>query len=103
MLGLEFDPLIPGNPKVKGEQVLKMIFGVSVDHGKWWDMTALFTLFIAHRFILFLVLRYSKRKISPLRWFYNKVSPHYGEGFSLTKKQPRVPFKKQQAVPLSAE
>ncbi|XP_054801210.1 ABC transporter G family member 15-like isoform X2 [Prosopis cineraria] len=103
MLGLEFDPLIPGNPKAKGEQVLKLTFGVSTNHDKWWDMTALVTLFIAHRFILFLVLRYDKRQISPLRWFYAKVSPHYSEGFSLSNKQRRMAFKKQQALPLSAE
>ncbi|XP_028759017.1 ABC transporter G family member 15 [Neltuma alba] len=103
MLGLEFDPLIPGNPKVKGEQVLKVIFGVSLNHGKWWDIIALVTLLVAHRFILFLVLRYNKRRISPLRWFYAKASPHYGERFSLSNKQLRVAFKKQQAVPLPAE
>ncbi|KAK4272510.1 hypothetical protein QN277_021061 [Acacia crassicarpa] len=103
MLGLEFDPVIPVNPKIKGEQVLKLIFGVSLNHDKWWDITALVALFIAHRLILFLVLRYNKRQISPLRWFYAKVRPRYGEGFSLSKKQPRIAFKKQQAVPLSAE
>ncbi|OIW11467.1 hypothetical protein TanjilG_26833 [Lupinus angustifolius] len=72
MLGLEFDPLLPGDPKLSGEQVLTIVFGVPLNHGKWWDLTALITLLILHRLILFLVLRYYKRPKSTMLWFYAK-------------------------------
>ncbi|KAL2565411.1 hypothetical protein AAZV13_19G105800 [Glycine max] len=71
MLGLEFDPLLPGNPKLTGEQVLTLLFGVPLNHGKWWDLTALIILLIVHRLLLFLALRYSKRSsTSPMLWFH---------------------------------
>ncbi|KAF7804068.1 ABC transporter G family member 15-like [Senna tora] len=57
IVGLEFDPLIAGNPKVKGEEVLKLIIGISLNHDKWWDITALILMLLAYRFLLFLLLK----------------------------------------------
>ncbi|KAG4393643.1 hypothetical protein GLYMA_03G135375v4 [Glycine max] len=71
MLGVEFDPLLPGDPKVTGEKVLTLLFGVPLNHGKWLDLTALVILLLVHRLLLFLVLRYNKRSsISPVLWFH---------------------------------
>ncbi|WJX83758.1 hypothetical protein P8452_66396 [Trifolium repens] len=67
MLGVEFDPLLPGDPKVTGEQVLPLLFGVPLSHGKWLDLTILVILLFVHRLLLFLVLRYNKRGISHLQ------------------------------------
>ncbi|CAL0326633.1 unnamed protein product [Lupinus luteus] len=61
-----------GDQKLSGEQVLTLVFGVPLNHGKWWDLTALFTLLLLHRLILFLVLRYYKRPRSTMLWFYAK-------------------------------
>jgi len=77
MLGVEFDPLLPGDPKVTGEQVLPILFGVPLSHGKWWDLTALVTLLIVHRFLLFLVLRYNKRGLFRMLWCYAKEKLHF--------------------------
>ncbi|XP_027349230.1 ABC transporter G family member 15-like [Abrus precatorius] len=70
MLGVVFDPLLPGDPKMTGEEVLKVVIGVPLDHDKWWDLTALVFLLFFHRLILFLVLRCNKRSVSPVLWFY---------------------------------
>ncbi|KAK7336537.1 hypothetical protein VNO77_17080 [Canavalia gladiata] len=69
MLGVEIDPLQPGDPKISGE-VLTLIFGVPLNHDKWWDLTALIILLLVHRLLLSLVLRYNKTSISLLLWFY---------------------------------
>ncbi|XP_027351093.1 ABC transporter G family member 15-like [Abrus precatorius] len=61
MLGIEFDPLLSGYPKVSGEQVLTMVYGVPLNYGKWWDLIALATLLLVHRVVLYLVIRYNKR------------------------------------------
>ncbi|KAM6592638.1 hypothetical protein CsatA_000341 [Cannabis sativa] len=41
MIGIEFDPLVAGNPKLKGEIILQTMFGMPLDHSKWWDLAAL--------------------------------------------------------------
>ena len=53
MLGVEFDPLLPGDPKVTGEQVLPILFGVPLSHGKCLDLTILVILLFVHRLLLF--------------------------------------------------
>lgn len=105
MLGLEFDPLLPADPKVSGEQVLPLVFGVSLSHGKWWDLTALVTLLLVHRLLLFLVLRYNKRGISTVLWFHAKESTlHFAKRCLLSNKPSMISSKKQEATPpLSAQ
>ncbi|KAF7819040.1 ABC transporter G family member 15-like [Senna tora] len=83
MVGLEFDPVVPGDSSVKGEEILKLVFGVPLDHDKWWDLTALITLLLLHRLLLFFVLG-SK---SQLLCFYAKVYlRHFAARFSPTYK-----------------
>ncbi|XP_027351091.1 ABC transporter G family member 15-like [Abrus precatorius] len=103
MLGVEFDPLLPGDPKVSGAQVLTFVFGVPLDHDKWWDLTALLTLLLVHRLALYLVLRFVKRLKSPVSWFYAKESLHFAERCLLNKK-PSISSKKREALhPLSSQ
>jgi len=86
MLGVEFDPLLPGDAKVSGEEVLSLVLGVPLDHNKWWDLTALATLLLVHRLILYLVLRFAKRSKSPSLWFCAKKSLHFGKRCLLNNK-----------------
>ncbi|KAF4396205.1 hypothetical protein G4B88_020842 [Cannabis sativa] len=58
MIGIEFDPLVAGYPKLKGEIILQTMFGMPLDHSKWWDLAALVCLLISHRLIFFLILKY---------------------------------------------
>lgn len=102
MLGVEFDPLLPGDAKVSGEKVLSSILGVPLDHNKWWDLTALATLLLVHRLVLFLVLRFVKRAKSPKLWFYAKKSLHIGKRCLLNDK-PSVSSRKLAQHPLSSQ
>ncbi|KAK2362583.1 ABC transporter G family member [Trifolium repens] len=102
MLGVEFDPLLPGGPKVTGEQVLPILFGVPLSHGKWLDLTVLVILLFLHRVLLFLVLRYNKRGISHLLWLYAKGNLKFAKRGFLRKK-PSMSSKKQEPTrPLSS-
>lgn len=60
MLGLEFDPLFGGD-KISGKYVLTKMFGISLDHSKWWDLFAVYALIIAYRFVFFLILKLKER------------------------------------------
>ncbi|GAA0172791.1 hypothetical protein Leryth_009618 [Lithospermum erythrorhizon] len=76
IIGLEFDPLIPGGPKLKGVDVLKNMFKLPVDHSKWWDLSALFGLLICYRFSFFLVLKLRERTTPFFRSLYTKRTLH---------------------------
>ncbi|XP_012086194.2 ABC transporter G family member 15 [Jatropha curcas] len=67
MIGLEFEPLVPGDPKVKGEKVLKADLGVNLKYTKWWDLAALLLLLLCHRVVFFLVLKYKERAVLKLQ------------------------------------
>lgn len=70
MLGLVFDPLFPGDPKISGEYVLTKMFGLSLDHSKWWDLSAVYALIIVYRFLFFVILKLKERAGPYLRSFY---------------------------------
>lgn len=61
MIGLVFDPLIPGDPKIPGEYVITKMFGVSLHRSKWWDLFALYGLIVCYRFLFFVVLKVKER------------------------------------------
>lgn len=103
MLGVEFDPLLPGDPKVSGDKVLTLVFGVPLDHGKWWDLTALVTLLLVHRLVLYLVLRFVKRSKSTKLWFYAKKSIHLVEGCLFNNKPSISSSKRHAQYPLSSQ
>ncbi|WJX78382.1 hypothetical protein P8452_61611 [Trifolium repens] len=102
MLGVEFDPLLPGGPKVTGEQVLPILFGVPLSHGKWLDLTVLVILLFLHRLLLFLVLRYNKKGISHLLWFYAKGNVKFAKRGFLRRKPSMSSKKQEPTLPLSS-
>ncbi|XP_019056036.1 PREDICTED: ABC transporter G family member 15-like [Nelumbo nucifera] len=65
LLGLEFDPLIPGDPKLKGGVVIQTMYGMTLDHSKWWDLTAVIIILISYRVLFFFILKL-KEIASPL-------------------------------------
>lgn len=76
MIGLEFDPLVPGKPKLKGEEVLQKFFGMELNHSKWWDLVALLILLLFHRLLFYVVLKYKEKASLVLRRFYKGILPH---------------------------
>lgn len=77
LIGLVFDPLLPGQPKLTGEDVLKNMFGLSLDHSKWWDLFALYCLFISYRILFFIILKLKERTSPFFRSLYTKRTLHY--------------------------
>ncbi|XP_038701081.1 ABC transporter G family member 15-like [Tripterygium wilfordii] len=71
-LGLEFDPLIPGMPKLKGDEIIKTVFGVPVDRSKWWDLTAVVAIFVGYRLLFFIILKLKERAFPMFNTFYAK-------------------------------
>uniref|UniRef100_A0A0D3ABW9 Uncharacterized protein n=1 Tax=Brassica oleracea var. oleracea TaxID=109376 RepID=A0A0D3ABW9_BRAOL len=56
-LGLEFEPLFPGEPKLTGEEVINKVFRVKVlAHSKWWDLAAVAAILMCYRLLFFVVL-----------------------------------------------
>ncbi|KAF7850863.1 hypothetical protein BT93_L4948 [Corymbia citriodora subsp. variegata] len=71
MTGLEFDSAEPGEPKLKGEIILKTTFGISPDRSKWWDVTVLLFQLFVYKLLLFIMLRYKKRIVPLLNAHYS--------------------------------
>ncbi|XP_019155561.1 PREDICTED: ABC transporter G family member 15-like [Ipomoea nil] len=76
MIGLVFDPLIPGDPTLKGEDVLKTMFKLPMDHSKWWDLLALYCLIVVYRLVFFIVLKVKERALPFFRSVYAKRTLH---------------------------
>ncbi|XP_072954155.1 ABC transporter G family member 15-like [Typha angustifolia] len=73
LLGLEFDPLLPG-PKLSGSYVIQTMFGISLDHSKWLDLGVVFIILICYRIVFFLVLKFKERASPLYRMIYAKAS-----------------------------
>ncbi|KAJ8485213.1 hypothetical protein OPV22_017698 [Ensete ventricosum] len=74
LIGLEFDPLIPGDPKLSGEYILENVFRISLHQSKWIDLMVIFVLLISYRVLFFLILKF-KEKASPVfRMIYARVT-----------------------------
>lgn len=61
MIGMEFDSPLQGEPKLKGETILREMFGINPDSSKWWNLAALTCLLVGLRFIFYVVLKYKER------------------------------------------
>ena len=71
-MGLEFDPLIPGDPKLTGEFLLRTMLGVSLSHSKWWDLAAVLAIALSYRILFLAVLKLREQHSSLLLSFYTK-------------------------------
>ncbi|XP_020550000.1 ABC transporter G family member 15-like [Sesamum indicum] len=76
MLGMVFDPLVPGDPKIKGEDVLRHMFRVSLDHSKWWDLFAVYALIVCYRLLFFIILKVKERSAPIFQSLYAKRAMH---------------------------
>ncbi|PON89140.1 ABC transporter-like [Trema orientale] len=65
LIGLEFDPLFPGEPKLKGAYIIRKFYGIPLDHSKWWDLSAIVAILIIYRILFFVILKF-KERASPL-------------------------------------
>ncbi|KDP22115.1 hypothetical protein JCGZ_25946 [Jatropha curcas] len=70
-LGLEFDAL-EGGPKLTGEFIVTNIFGVPLDHSKWWDLSVIFLILLCYRILFFVVLKFKERASPIVKDIYSK-------------------------------
>ncbi|KAJ7964069.1 ABC transporter G family member [Quillaja saponaria] len=98
LLGLEFDPMIPGDPKLKGEYVITKMIGIPIDYSKWWDLAALLFILLCYRVLFFILLKFKERASPLFRDFYaNKTIKHLEKRPSF-RKIPSFPSKRHQPL-----
>ncbi|PON86891.1 ABC transporter-like [Trema orientale] len=103
MIGLEFDPLVPGDPKLKGEIILQTIFAIPLDHSKWWDLTALLCLLIFHRLTFLLALKYKESISLHSKLYVYSAFTQISKRFSSLKQQFNVSKRNQPLYSLSSQ
>ncbi|PRQ44774.1 putative sulfate-transporting ATPase [Rosa chinensis] len=69
MIGIEFDSPVQGEPKLKGEIILREMFGINPESSKWWNLAALACLLVGLRLIFYVALKYKERS----SFFFQKL------------------------------
>ncbi|GFZ18158.1 ABC-2 type transporter family protein [Actinidia rufa] len=76
LIGLEFEPMVPGDPKLTGKYVIENMLRITIDHSKWWDLFALVVILLSYRVTFFIILKF-KERASPWFWsLYAKRTLH---------------------------
>ncbi|KAJ4978973.1 hypothetical protein NE237_009753 [Protea cynaroides] len=88
LVGLEFDPLVPGDPKLKGSVIIHTMFGIELDHSKWLDLSAIFAILISYRLLFFIILKFREKALPVVRTYYmKKTIQRLNKRPSMKKKQ----------------
>ncbi|KAF5725469.1 ABC transporter family protein [Tripterygium wilfordii] len=98
MIGIEFDPLVPGGPKLKGEIILSTMLGKNAEHSKWWDLAAVVVILISFRLLFYAILKF-KETASPWLWrLYAKTTLQNLKKSPSFRKIPSFPSKRNQTI-----
>ena len=104
LIGLEFDPLVPGGPKLKGETILTTMLGMHIDYSKWWDLAAVIFILILLRVLFFFILKFKERASTFLYSIYEKQTMQRIKKRPSFRKAPSFPSKRHQSPhPLSSQ
>ncbi|GAU35769.1 hypothetical protein TSUD_61290 [Trifolium subterraneum] len=98
LLGLEFDPLIPGDPKLTGEYVITHMLGIELSHSKWWDLTALLIILICYRLLFFIILKFKERASPLFKTLYAKRTIQQLEKRPSFRNMPNFPSLRHQPL-----
>ncbi|KAJ9164327.1 hypothetical protein P3X46_023920 [Hevea brasiliensis] len=100
MIGIEFDPLVPGNPKLKGEFVLSTMLGIDLHHSKWWDLVAVVVILIAFRLLFYAILKFKERTMPVFHKLYaQRTIKHLKKRPSFRNSSPFPSFRKSSPFP----
>uniref|UniRef100_A0A5B6ZC68 Putative ABC-2 type transporter family protein isoform 1 n=1 Tax=Davidia involucrata TaxID=16924 RepID=A0A5B6ZC68_DAVIN len=104
MIGMEFDPLEPGDPKLKGEVIINSMLGISLDYSKWWDLFAVIAILIGYRLLFFTIIKFKERASPLFRTLYAKRTLHRLKKRPSFRKTPsfpsmRISFRKTPSFP----
>ncbi|TXG73272.1 hypothetical protein EZV62_001851 [Acer yangbiense] len=98
-LGLDFEPMLPGEPRLKGEDIIRNIFGVPVDRSKWWDLAAILLILICYRLMFFMILKLRERASSMFHSIYaKKTLQHLDKRPSFRKIPSLITSKRHQSL-----
>ncbi|MED6135402.1 ABC transporter G member 15 [Stylosanthes scabra] len=104
LIGQEFDPLVPGGPKLKGETILKSMLGMRIDYSKWWDLAAVVFILIVLRVLFFFILRFKENASNFLYSIYAKRAMQRIKKRPSFRKTPSFASKRHQPLhPLSSQ
>jgi len=104
MIGMEFDPKEPGEPKLKGEIILKTLLGMKLDYSKWWDLAVVIFILMLHRVIFFFILKFKERVVPFLHSIYTKQTLQRIKKRASFRKTPSFASKRHQPLhPLSSQ
>ena len=98
MLGLEFDPLIPGDPKLNGEFIVTNMFGISISHSKWWDLTAIVAILVLYRVVFFVILKLKERATPLFQTYFAKRTLEHLDKRPSFRNIPSISSKRHQAL-----
>ncbi|KAL3529931.1 hypothetical protein ACH5RR_009253 [Cinchona calisaya] len=100
MIGLEFEPLQPGQPKLTGEFIIKHILGFSLNHSKWWDLAVVLAISISYRLLFYIILKLREKALPMVQTVYiKKTLQHMSKRPSFRKTPPiAFPSKRHQAI-----
>ncbi|XP_045825395.1 ABC transporter G family member 15-like [Trifolium pratense] len=104
LIGMEFDPMIPGGPKLKGEIILTTMLGMKVDYSKWWDLAMVIFILMLLRVIFFFILKFKERAVPFLHSIYTKQTLERIKKRPSFRKTPSFASKRHQPLhPLSSQ
>ncbi|XP_022986230.1 ABC transporter G family member 15-like [Cucurbita maxima] len=98
LIGLEFEPMIPGMPKLSGEYVITNMYGIPLSHSKWWDLTGLMLLVLLYRILFFVVLKFKERASPFLRTIFAKKTLKHLQRRPSFRTMPSISSKRHQPL-----
>ncbi|KAK4278672.1 hypothetical protein QN277_016488 [Acacia crassicarpa] len=98
LLGLEFEPMIPGDKKLRGDFIITNMLGMGLDHSKWWDLGALYIILVGYRILFFIVLKFKERASPLFKRLQAKRTIQALEKRPSFRKMPSFPSKRHQPL-----
>ncbi|KAL3324649.1 hypothetical protein AABB24_038659 [Solanum stoloniferum] len=77
LIGLEFDPVMPGDQmkkKMKGEEIISSVLGFSVKHSKWCDLGVVIAILISYRLLFYIILKLKDKALPILHTLYTQTT-----------------------------
>uniref|UniRef100_A0A7N0SX92 ABC transporter domain-containing protein n=2 Tax=Kalanchoe fedtschenkoi TaxID=63787 RepID=A0A7N0SX92_KALFE len=99
MIGLEFDSMVPGGPKLTGEYIMKSVLGIDIGHSKWLDLAVVLAILIIYKLIFCAVLKLKERSMPMLQSvFAKRTLKHLNKENFFTKKTGKFPSRSHQIM-----
>ncbi|XP_028758819.1 ABC transporter G family member 12-like [Neltuma alba] len=98
LLGLEFEPMILGDPKLRGDYIITHMLGMGLNHSMWWDLGALYIILIGYRILFFIVLKFKERASPLFKRLHAKRTLQALEKRPSFRKMPSFPSKRHQPL-----